>query len=252
MKPAPPNMKTSKIRLDELLVKRGLFETRTRAQAALLAGQVKVEGRPDAKAGTALPPDIRLSIAADANPFVSRGGLKLAAALERFPVEVRGRVCLDVGASTGGFTDCLLSRGAALVYAVDVGTAQLHAKLRADSRVRSFEQFHARDLRPGLFDPRPDLAVVDVSFISLTMVLPHVLPCLAGRFEVLALVKPQFELQPKLTPKGVVRRPEHRALALDRVRAGLLGLPVRQAGVMECPVHGPKGNIESFLHLVAV
>jgi 23S rRNA (cytidine1920-2'-O)/16S rRNA (cytidine1409-2'-O)-methyltransferase len=134
---------------------------------------------------------------------------------------------------------------------VDVGTAQLHAKLRGDPRVRSLERFHARDLRPGLFDPRPDLAVIDVSFISLVKVLPHVLPCLSRPFDIVALVKPQFELEPKLAPKGVVRRPEHRALALERVRAGLLCLPVREAGVMECPIHGPKGNVESFLHLVA-
>jgi 23S rRNA (cytidine1920-2'-O)/16S rRNA (cytidine1409-2'-O)-methyltransferase len=244
-------MKTPKLRLDALLVERGFFETRTRAQAAILAGQVKVEGRPEAKAGTSLPADARLEILGDPNPFVSRGGLKLAAALDRFPVAVAGRVCLDVGASTGGFTDCLLSRGAARVYAVDVGTAQLHSKLRANPRVRSLEQFHAKDLRPSLFDPAPDLAVVDVSFISLAKVLPHILPCLARHFDVVALVKPQFELEPKLAPKGVVRRPEHRALALARVRESLRSLPVREAGVMECPVHGPKGNIESFLHLVS-
>jgi 23S rRNA (cytidine1920-2'-O)/16S rRNA (cytidine1409-2'-O)-methyltransferase len=244
-------MKPSRLRLDALLVERGFFETRTRAQAAILAGKIKVVGRPEAKAGTPLPADARLEVLGDPNPFVSRGGLKLAAALDRFPVAVAGRVCLDVGASTGGFTDCLLLRGAARVYAVDVGTAQLHCKLRADARVKSLEQFHAKDLRPGLFDPAPDLAVVDVSFISLAKVLPHVLPCLARPFDVVALVKPQFELEPKLAPKGVVRRPEHRALALERVRQSLLSLPVKEAGAMECPVHGPKGNIESFLHLVA-
>ena len=245
-------MKALKLRLDALLVERGFFATRTRAQAAILAGQVQVDGRPDAKAGTSLPADAAIAVAADPNPFVSRGGLKLAAALDFFPVQVQDRVCLDVGSSTGGFTDCLLSRGAARVYAVDVGTAQLHAKLRADPRVKSLEQLHAKDLRPGMFDPRPDLAVVDVSFISLTKVLPHVLPCLARPFEILALVKPQFELEPKLAPQGVVRKPEHRALALDRVRAGLRSLPVREAGVLECPVHGPKGNIESFVHLASV
>jgi len=245
-------MKTPKLRLDALLVVRGFFETRTRAQAAILAGQVKVDGRPDAKAGTSLPTDAAIAVASDPNPFVSRGGLKLAAALDRFPVRITGRVCLDVGSSTGGFTDCLLSRGAAQVYAVDVGTAQLHAKLRADPRVKSLEQLHAKDLRPGMFDPRPDLAVVDVSFISLVKVLPHVLPCLARPFDIVALVKPQFELEPRLAPKGVVRRPEDRAQALERVRQGLRSLPVREADVLECPVHGPKGNVESFLYLVAV
>jgi 23S rRNA (cytidine1920-2'-O)/16S rRNA (cytidine1409-2'-O)-methyltransferase len=245
-------MKTAKLRLDALLVARGLFETRARAQAAILAGQVRVDGRPETKAGAPASADARVELLGERNPFVSRGGLKLAAALDRFPVPVAGRVCLDVGSSTGGFTDCLLSRGAAKVYAVDVGTAQLHARLRADPRVESRERLHAKDLRPGSFDPRPALAVVDVSFISLAKVLPCVVPCLAAPFDVVALVKPQFELEPKLAPKGVVRRPEHRALALERVREALRGLPLRETGVMECPVHGPKGNIESFVHLASV
>lgn len=245
-------MKTPKLRLDALLVERGLFETRTRAQAAVLAGRIRVDGRPETKAGAPVAADARVELVGDENPFVSRGGLKLAAALDRFPVRVEGRICLDVGASTGGFTDCLLSRGAAKIYAVDVGTAQLHAKLRADPRVESREQLHARDLRPAMFDPRPDLAVVDVSFISLAKVLPHILPCLAAPFDVVALVKPQFELEPKLAPKGVVRSPEHRALALERVREALRNLPLRELGVLECPVHGPKGNIESLLHLASV
>jgi 23S rRNA (cytidine1920-2'-O)/16S rRNA (cytidine1409-2'-O)-methyltransferase len=196
-----------------------------------------------------LPADVSVELVAQACPFVSRGGLKLAAALESFPVQITGRVCLDVGASTGGFTDCLLSRGAAKVHAVDVGTAQLHAKLRADPRVHSIEQLHAKDMRPEMFAPRPDLAVVDVSFISVALVLPHILPCLAAPYDILALVKPQFELEPKLAPKGVVRRPEDRALALERVRQKIAGLPLAEAGVLECPVHGPKGNIESFLYL---
>jgi 23S rRNA (cytidine1920-2'-O)/16S rRNA (cytidine1409-2'-O)-methyltransferase len=245
-------MKTAKLRLDALLVERGLFETRARAQAAILAGRVRVDGRPETKAGAPAAADARVELLGEGNPFVSRGGLKLAAALDRFPVQVAGRVCLDVGSSTGGFTDCLLSRGAARVYAVDVGTAQLHARLRADARVASREQLHAKDMRPGMFDPRPDLAVVDVSFISLSKVLPHVVPCLAAPFDIVALVKPQFELEPKLAPKGVVRRPEHRALALERVRESLRRLPLREAEVMECPVHGPKGNIESFVHLASV
>jgi len=242
-------MKAPKPRLDALLVDRGLFAAWAQAQAAVLAGNILVDGRPASKPGTPTPADARLEVIPPANPFVSRGGLKLAAALDFFQLRAAGRVCLDVGASTGGFTDCLLARGAAKVYAVDVGKAQLHAKLRADPRVLSLEQTHAKSLAPGMFAPRPDLAAVDVSFISLTRVLPHVVPCLAEPFEILALLKPQFELGPKLAPKGVVRRPEHRALALQMVRAGLSGLPVREAGLLECPVHGPKGNIESFLYL---
>ncbi|MFA6003412.1 MAG: TlyA family RNA methyltransferase [Elusimicrobiota bacterium] len=236
-------------RLDELLLAKGLFPSRARAQAAILAGHIKVDGQPAAKPGTPTREDAAVEVIADANPFVSRGGLKLAAALDAFPVRTEGRICLDVGASTGGFTDCLLARGAAQVFAVDVGTAQLHSKLHADPRVHSRENLHAKDMKPTMFSPRPDLAVIDVSFISLLKVMPYVLPCLAAPFEILALLKPQFELEPKLAPKGVVRKPEHRALALERVREGLRALPLRELGVLECPVHGPKGNIESFLYL---
>ena len=242
-------MKAPKSRLDALLLELGLCESRAKAQAAVLAGLVKVDGQPALKPGTPTRSDARIEVSPAASPFVSRGGLKLAAALDFFPVHIAGRVCLDVGASTGGFTDCLLQRGASRVYAVDVGRAQLHAKLRADPRVLSLERTHARGLRPDMFVPPPDLAVVDVSFISLTAVLPHVLPCLVGPYELLVLLKPQFEVGPKFAPKGVVRRPEHRALALERLREHLRRLPVLEAGVMECPVHGPKGNVESFVYL---
>ncbi len=213
-----------------------------------MAGQVQVNGKPAEKAGAPTAEEDLIAVLSNANPFVSRGGLKLAAALDHFPIRTAGRVCLDLGASTGGFTDCLLSRGATHVYAVDVGTAQLHSKLRGDPRVTSLEQTHAKDLRPGMFSPRPDLAVVDVSFISLTRVLAPLLPCLAIPFELLALVKPQFELEPKLTPKGVVRDAEHRRLALEKVRAALKLLALAECGIFECPVHGPRGNIETFLY----
>ena len=213
-----------------------------------MAGQVLVNGHKQTKPGSATPLDARFELV-KASPYVSRGGLKLESVLAQFPVRVQNRVCLDVGASTGGFTDCLLQRGAAKVYAIDVGTAQLDAKLRADPRVLSRERTHARLLRPEQFDPRPDLAVVDVSFISLTQVLPRVLPCLARPFDVLALVKPQFEVGPKLAPRGVVRDPAARAAAVDKVRAGLAALGAVEAGLFECPVHGPKGNIEFFLYV---
>ncbi len=241
-------MAKPKRRLDELLVIKGFFPTCAKAQAAAMAGQVQVDGKRACKAGVPTAEDSQIVVLPGANPFVSRGGLELAAALDFFPIEVRGRVCLDIGASTGGFTDCLLSRGAAHVYAVDVGTSQLHAKLRSNARVTSFEQTHAKHLAPGLFSPKPDMAVVDVSFISLTRVLPHILPCLAVPFEILALVKPQFELEPRLTPKGVVKKAEHRLLSLEKVRSALRLLPLKELGVLECPVHGPRGNIESFLY----
>jgi len=241
-------MAKTRPRLDLLLVERGLFETRAKAQAAVMAGQVFVEGRPQTKAGTPTPEDARLEVVAPC-PYVSRGGLKLDSALKAFPLAVAGRVCLDLGASTGGFTDCLLQRGASRVYAVDVGTAQLDARLRADPRVVSLERTHAKDLRAGLFDPLPDLGVADASFISLTKILPHLLACLKPPYEVLALIKPQFELEPKLVPKGVVRDPAHRVLAVERVRESLRGLPVRENGLFECPLRGPKGNAEFFLYL---
>jgi 23S rRNA (cytidine1920-2'-O)/16S rRNA (cytidine1409-2'-O)-methyltransferase len=236
-------------RLDALLVERGLFETRSKASAAVMAGLVLVDGRPAAKAGDAVAAEARLELKADPCPFVSRGGLKLRAALEAFSIGVAGRVALDVGASTGGFTDCLLQAGAARVYAIDVGTAQLHARLKADPRVVSRENTHARGLRPDQFDPRPTLAVVDVSFISLAQVLPFVLPCLAPPADLIVLVKPQFEVGPKLAPKGVVRDPAARAAAVDKIRAAAAALGLVERGMVESPAKGPKGNVEFLLRL---
>lgn len=234
----------SKLRLDVLLVERALFPTRTKAQAALMAGKVRVPGKDRPKAGDLVMRDCQVSVLADACPYVSRGGLKLAGALDAFRLAVAGRVALDLGASTGGFTDCLLQRGAAKVYAVDVGHGQLDARLRADPRVVNIEKTHARDLAPGSFDPRPTLAVVDVSFISLTMVLVPLLACLTRPADVVALVKPQFELEPKKTPKGVVKDEAHRAEALARVRAAAAGLALVETGCVDSPVAGAKGNRE--------
>ena len=236
-------------RLDLALVQRGLFETRSRATAAVMAGLVLVDGKPAGKAGDMVGEDAELSLKSEPCPYVSRGGLKLRAALDAFPINVLGRVCLDVGASTGGFTDCLLQAGAAKVYAVDVGTAQLHARLKADPRVVSREGAHARLLRPGWFDPCPTLAAIDVSFISLDRILLFVLPCLSPPAELLALVKPQFEVGPKLAPKGVVHDPEVRRAAVDKIRAAAAALGLAEKGTLESPVKGQKGNVESFLWL---
>lgn len=237
-------------RLDLLLVERGLFETRSKAQAAVMAGLVLVDGKPAAKAGDAVAEDAELALKSAPCPYVSRGGLKLRAALDAFPsIGVSGRVCLDVGASTGGFTDCLLQAGAARVYAVDVGTAQLDSRLKSDPRVVSRENTHARLLRPDWFAPRPTLAVVDVSFISLAQVLPFVLPCLASPAELVVLVKPQFEVGPKLAPKGVVRDPAARRAAVDKIRAAAAALGLVERGLLESPLKGPKGNVEFLLRL---
>jgi len=243
-------LKKSRVRADELLVLRGLAPTRTKAKACLMAGQVFVDGRAQTKAGALIDEDAKIEVRSPC-PYVSRGGLKLAAALEGLGASPRGRVCLDVGASTGGFTDCLLQAGAVRVYAVDVGHGQLHAKLAADPRVVGIEKTHAKNLNPALFDPAPDFATADVSFISLTLVLPAIAACLKTPWELLALVKPQFEVGPKLAPKGVVRDPAARAQALAKVRAAAEALGLAEAGVFESPVHGPKGNIETFIRLTS-
>lgn len=232
-----------------LLVRRGLFSSRSRAAAAILAGEIAVPGHPRPKAGLELPEDVPIELAADACPFVSRGGLKLAAALDRFSVEPSGRAALDVGASTGGFTDCLLRRGASLVYAVDVGRGQLAAKLRNDPRVVVMEKTHARALSPESLDPRPDLAVVDVSFISLSKVLAHVRACLLPPFDLVALIKPQFELEARKVPRGIVREARYREEAVARLRECAPTMGLRERGLMESPIRGAKGNVELLWHL---
>ncbi len=209
--------------------------------------------RTDRKPGDLVDEAMELTLVGRA-PYVSRGGEKLAGALDAFGVDPAGRVCLDVGASTGGFTDCLLQRGATRVYALDVGRGQLAPSLRADPRVVSMERTHARRLDPA--DPahaglpeRPSLAVIDVSFISLTRLLDAVAGALAPGAEIVALVKPQFEAGPRLAAGGVVRDPAVHRAVLDRVRAyaGSIGLAVR--GETESPLLGPAGNREFFLHL---
>ena len=241
-----------------MIVERGLADTRSKAQALLLAGHVIVgsgdQGRRDRKAGDLVDSEVALDVVARSQ-FVSRGGEKLAAALDAFNIDPAGRICLDVGASTGGFTDILLQRGAARVYALDVGRGQLAESLRRHARVVSMERTHAARLDPthpeALTLPDPiSLAVIDVSFISLTRVLRGVQAQLATGGEIVALVKPQFEAGREATPKGVVRDPAVRRAAVDRVRqhAGQLGLKV--AGEIESPLVGPAGNHEFLLHLV--
>lgn len=248
---APP--RATRIRLDQLLVERGAAETRARAQALLMAGQVRVGAgdgaRLDRKAGDLVDRATPVAVEAPLR-YVSRGGEKLAAALEALGVDPAGLVCLDVGASTGGFTDVLLQRGAARVHAVDVGRGQLADALRRDARVVSRERTNARDLAPALLGETVSLAVIDVSFISLRLVLPPVAACLSPFGAVVALVKPQFEAGRGRAPGGVVRDPAvHRevlAAALRHARdAGLV--PV---GLTASPLLGPAGNREFFLHAV--
>ncbi len=236
-------------RLDLLLVERGMFETRNKAQAAIMSGIVLIDGKSAGKAGDLIAEDAELTLKSDSCPYVSRGGLKLKSALNSFDIAAEGRVCIDIGASTGGFTDCLLQAGASKVYAIDVGTAQLDSRLKKDPRVVSREQTHAKLLRPDWFSPRPSLAVMDVSFISSTQILPFIVPCLVVPFQIVVLVKPQFEVGPKLAPKGVVRDPAVRLQAVDKVRAAAVSLGLAERGFIESPVIGPKGNHEFFLLL---
>ena len=240
--------KMARVRIDRLLVDRGLVASREQAARHTLAGEVFVDGKRVDKAGALVAPAATVEVQGR-SPYVSRGGEKLAHALDAFRVKVAGRVCLDVGASTGGFTDCLLQRGAPRVYAIDVGTAQLDAKLRKDPRVVMMEQTNARALDPRIFGDQPTLAVIDVAFISLEKILPAVFGVLAPRGEVVALVKPQFEVGRTAVGKGgVVREPAlHRASVARLARFAVLrGWHV--LGVTASPLRGPKGNREFFLH----
>jgi 23S rRNA (cytidine1920-2'-O)/16S rRNA (cytidine1409-2'-O)-methyltransferase len=240
----------ARVRLDELLVARGLASSRAAAARLILAGQVRLPGGVAPKAGRLVATDTALERVAPA-PFVGRGGEKLAAALDAFGVRVEGRVCLDVGASTGGFTDCLLSRGARHVYAVDVGHGQLHPRLRGDPRVTVWEGVNARHLASDRFPESPSLATVDVSFISLEKVLPAIVACLADSAEIVALVKPQFEVgRAQVGKGGVVRAWTARRVAVRSVAAtAAASLGFGATGVAASVLPGPKGNREVFLHL---
>ena len=240
----------AKTRLDQLLVQRGLCETRAKAQARILAGEVLVEDRPVTKAGTAVDEAATIRLRGDALPFVSRGGLKLAGALDLWGIDPTGLVCFDAGASTGGFTDCLLQRGAAKVYAVDVGTNQLHWKLRSDPRVISMEQVNLRTWDPASIPERCRLLVADLSFISLQLAIPPVLPSLAPGAEAVLLVKPQFEAgRDDVGTGGIVRDSDvHRRVLLE-TWAYFAGTELRPQALTTSPIKGGEGNTEFLMHL---
>ncbi|HEU4658866.1 MAG TPA: TlyA family RNA methyltransferase [Capillimicrobium sp.] len=241
----------TKVRLDALLAQRGLFESRSRAAASVLAGEVLLgaDRRRAAKPGQMV--DDEVIVAIDERPqFVSRGGRKLANALDALGIDPAGRRCLDVGASTGGFTDCLLQRGAEHVVAVDVAYGELAWSLRTDGRVTVLERVNARALEPSQLPYEPDLVVADVSFISLTKVLPAVLACAAHRFDALVMVKPQFEVGRERVGKGgVVRDPELRREAVVSVAEAARALGAAVLGAAPSGLPGPKGNRETFLWL---
>jgi 23S rRNA (cytidine1920-2'-O)/16S rRNA (cytidine1409-2'-O)-methyltransferase len=240
----------AKRRLDALLVERGLVESRSRAQALVMAGRVHVDGAPVTKAGSPTADDAAVEVISPPR-FVSRGGEKLETALAELGVDVAGERCLDVGASTGGFTDCLLQHGAAEVVALDVGRNQLHERLRADPRVTVVEGVNARSLDPAALPFRPGLVTADVSFISLRLVLPAVLACAAERWRALVLVKPQFEAGRADVRRGVVRDPEvRRRVLLDFTEfASASGWAV--LGVCDSCVPGPAGNREYVVYLAS-
>ena len=245
--PAP-----AKTRVDVLVVKRGLAASRERARALILAGRVLVNEQKVDKPGVSVPGDAAVRLLGTDLPFVSRGGIKLAAALDHWRIDVSGRACLDVGASTGGFTDCLLQSGAAHVTAVDTGFGQIAMKLRNDPRVRLLERTNARLLAPGaLAAPAPDLTflAMDVSFISATLVLAPVLAAAPALRQAVVLVKPQFEAGREHVGKGgIVRDPAAHQLAINRVAESFCSLEWQVVGTIPSPITGAEGNHEFLLH----
>ena len=237
-----------KSRLDKLLVERRLAPSRERAQALILAGRVLVNEQKIEKAGASVESAAAIRILGDEIPFVSRGGLKLAHALQHWRIDVLGKTCLDIGASTGGFTDCLLQHGAARIYAIDVGTGQLDWKLRNDPRVVVHEQTNARYLSAREVPEPVSLAVADVSFISITLILPAIVPLLAAGAEMVILVKPQFELERHQVGKGgIIRDPALHLAACGRVEAAVTRLGFRTA-IVPSPILGAEGNQEFLLY----
>jgi 23S rRNA (cytidine1920-2'-O)/16S rRNA (cytidine1409-2'-O)-methyltransferase len=235
-------------RLDKLLVDRGAVSSRERARRLVMAGAVRIADRVVDKPGALVAVDAPIAVVDDDLPYVSRGGLKLAGALDALGIEVAGRVVLDVGASTGGFTDCVLQRGARAVVAIDVGYGQFAWSLRGDPRVTLLERANVRHLDPALLPVTPDVAVVDVSFISLRLVLPPIAAAVAPGGDIVALVKPQFEVGKGQVGKGgVVRDPVLHRAAIAGVREAAQQLGLQERGECESPLVGPKGNREFFL-----
>ncbi len=238
------------MRLDLLLVRKGLCPGRERAKEEIRAGHVLVDGREELRPGREVPEDALLQVQGENLRYVSRGGLKLEKALEVFGVRPEGKVCVDCGASAGGFTDCLLQHGAARVYALDVGFGQLADKLRDDPRVVSMERFNVRELRPEDLPETPELAVIDVSFISLRLILPAVAKTLGNGGEIVCLVKPQFEAgRGRVGKKGVVRDASVHRQVLEELFLFFPTLGLYPSGLSWSPVRGPEGNIEYLCHL---
>lgn len=245
--------------MDQILVERGYFTSRTRAQATIMAGLVYVKQNKVDKSGSLFPADVEIEVRGEPHPYVGRGGVKLEGALEEFNIIVKDKVALDIGASTGGFTDCLLQKGAAKVYAIDVGYGQLAWKLRQDDRVAVIERTNVRHLTPEKLKAKishselrtPNLAVIDVSFISLSKVLPAVYNLLADKAEIIALIKPQFEAKREDVGKGgIVRSEKVRSSVIEKVKAEAKAIGFEAKGLIESPITGADGNVEFLIHLV--
>lgn len=242
-------MPSKKLRLDMALVEQGFFPSRTRAQASIMAGEVLVNGQPDTRADrTVLPEDV-ISLKEKSCPYVSRGGLKLAGAMKAWNISVKGKVCVDIGVATGGFSDCMLQAGASEVYGVDVGKGQLADEMRRYSNFHFKPETNARYMTADLFEHAPQFAAVDVSFISLTMIMEPLFKVLAAQSEVVFLIKPQFELTPKQVPHGIVKTEENRQAAIARVQNFFEeNLKEKYGGisgpVIESPIKGTHGNTE--------
>jgi 23S rRNA (cytidine1920-2'-O)/16S rRNA (cytidine1409-2'-O)-methyltransferase len=243
--------KAAKLRLDRLLADRGLVESREKGQALILAGQILVNGQKAEKAGALVPKDADVRVLGDPMPYVSRGGIKLETALRELQVDVRGKTALDIGASTGGFTDCLLQHGAAKVFAVDVGYGQLAWKLRQDPRVVVIERTNIREIDSALVPEKVDIIVIDVSFISLEKVIPAVTPFLAPGAGLVALIKPQFEVgRDNVGKGGIVRDEDARREAVERVRKFVVMQGYEEKGVIPSPITGQDGNVEFLLYAI--
>jgi 23S rRNA (cytidine1920-2'-O)/16S rRNA (cytidine1409-2'-O)-methyltransferase len=240
---------TRKTRIDQLLTAKGLCASREQAQRAIMAGRVTVDGHRAEKPSLQVSWDAHVEIRG-AERYVGRGGFKLEAALENFQISPKGKICLDIGSSTGGFTDCLLQHGAAKVYAIDVGRGQIDWRLRNDPRVIVREGVNARFLSAADVGEPVELCVADVSFISLTLILPAVFALLPGAADMIVLIKPQFELSPgKVGRGGIVRDPVFRMEAVEKLRSFVTGQGRRWLGVMESPIKGREGNIEFLAHI---
>ncbi len=243
--------RTSKLRLDRYLFERGLVQSREQGQALILAGQVLVNGQKKDKAGTLVADDADIRILGEQMPYVSRGGLKLEAALREFSIDVTGTTALDAGASTGGFTDCLLQHGAMKVYAVDVGYGQMAWKIRQDPRIVVIERTNVRDIDPALVPEKVDIIVIDVSFISLEKVIPSVLRFLKPSAGIVALIKPQFEVGKGQVGKGgIVRDEAARNTVVEKVRTAFQSAGLDVQGIIPSPITGQDGNVEYLIYAV--